>query len=103
MTKARELLDEMGVIEFNFDPKKVHEEIYGIDEAPLQSKYPPYRNEFGELSDKADAVLFFDKDGSVYRMKNGKKGKKVDMSKFGRAAREAGKNVRAHDGAKDPE
>ena len=99
-TKARQLLNEMGVEEFKFDFMKVYEEIYGIDEAPLRNKYPPYRNEFGEVSSKADAVLFFDQDGKVYRMKNGKKGKKVDMSKYGRAAREKGQDRRAYDGEK---
>ena len=32
-------------------------------------------------------------------MKKGKKGEKVDMKKYGRAAREKGKNVRAYDGS----
>jgi len=63
-------------------------------------EYSPYRNKFGELSNKKSAVLMIDDEGEWFRMKGGKKAKKIDMSKFGRAARRAGKNKRAYDGAK---
>ena len=84
------------------DKEKKKEDEEDKDEAAMGAggEFSPYRNKFGELSDKKSAVLFLDSDGEWFRMKGGAKGKKIGMDKFGRSAREAGKNVRAYDGEK---
>lgn len=100
-SKARALLDEMSVAEFHLTPEEaltVAEDAMGAG-----GKFSPYRNKTGEMTTKAQAVLFLGDDGEWYRFKSGKKGKKVDFNKCGRSARDDGKNVRCWDGAKDPE